>query len=313
MKTLTIGRGNVNALAYSDDGRFLVTLNSGKRLRFWDLATFSERLAFTLPERGGYFQRAFCLHGDLLVLSDRGWDLGAAWDCLAQSAQRPGQRCRPSSAPVAPVVLEHKTNVMILAGAADGQSLAGVTGAHFAQQVVGRHLVVWNQQGRCLRRFPVADMSMSALALSPDGQLLAVPDGGLRPAVLFFDRNSGTEVGRLGLTNQAQRLAFSPNGRLLACAAGRTVRLWDVANLALLDRFPAFQKHAKALAFHPNSQLLGAGSREGEVRLWDTSSHKQVACLDWKIGAVNGLAFAPDGMTVAAAGHNGTIVVWDLE
>jgi WD40 repeat protein len=49
------------------------------------------------------------------------------------------------------------------------------------------------------------------------------------------------------------------------------------------------------------------------VRLWDTGSCQQVACLDWQIGAVHGLAFAPDGMTVAAAGHEGTIVIWDVE
>ena len=54
---------------------------------------------------------------------------------------------------------------------------------------------------------------------------------------------------------------------------------------AALARFPAFQRHAEALAFHPSGQYLAAGSREGEVRLWRMEDRKQVACLDWKIGA----------------------------
>jgi hypothetical protein len=33
MKTLTIGRGIVNGVAYTPDGRFLVSLNSNRRVR----------------------------------------------------------------------------------------------------------------------------------------------------------------------------------------------------------------------------------------------------------------------------------------
>jgi len=61
------------------------------------------------------------------------------------------------------------------------------------------------------------------------------------------------------------------------------------------------------------SVLLGSGSGEGEIRLWDTASCKVVARLNWEIGASHGLAFSPDGMTAAAAGHKGKIVIWDID
>ena len=89
--------------------------------------------------------------------------------------------------------------------------------------------------------------------------------------------------------------------------------LWDMATHQAMTRFTAFQKYAEAIAFNPNGRLLGAGSREGEIRLWDTAGCKQVACLNWQIGAIHGLVFSPDGMTAAAAGHKNTIVIWDLE
>ena len=49
------------------------------------------------------------------------------------------------------------------------------------------------------------------------------------------------------------------------------------------------------------------------MRLWEAADGREVACLDWKIGAVHGLAFSSDGMTATAAGHKNTLVIWDVE
>jgi WD40 repeat protein len=121
------------------------------------------------------------------------------------------------------------------------------------------------------------------------------------------------EVGRLTHSDQVRAMQFSPDGRFLVTTAGRSVWLWAVKAVRAVKRFPAFRKHAEAPAFHPAGRLFGSGSRDGEVRLWDAAGCRQVASLDWQIGAIHGLAFSPDGMTVAAAGHKGTVVVWDCQ
>jgi WD40 repeat protein len=117
----------------------------------------------------------------------------------------------------------------------------------------------------------------------------------------------------LSHTDRVNYTCFSPDSRLLAVGAGRTVWLWNMADRTRLARFPAFRAHCDSLAFHPTLPLLAAGGREGEVRLFDTNSLRETVRFDWDVGAIHGLAFAPDGTTAAAAGHRSTLVVWDID
>jgi hypothetical protein len=310
MKTLTIGRGRFNGVAYSPDGQTLVSVNARWRLRFWDLATYTERLALTLPQQeAGFYFQPLCLAGGLLALNGGLWDISPAWEHLGGLRGQTAGAPRSDRPLCAPVALEGAQATRLVTLAPGGRAVAGALWDSWPRR---EHQVrLWDTGGRCRRQCSVADIILSGLALAPDGQTLALTT--LHRVVLLFDLASGREVARLQHTDVPTRLLFSPDGRLLATLAGKSAWLWDVATHRPLTRFRAFQRYAEALAFHPAGRLLGVGGRDGEVRLLDTSDLRQVACLDWGVGAVHDLAFAPDGMTVAAAGQNNALVVWDLE
>src|SRR5436305_11153775 len=67
MRTLGIKRGNFAAVVYTPDGRTLISLNSRRHVRFWDLATFAERLSFALPAGTAAYDGRLQLAGDLLI------------------------------------------------------------------------------------------------------------------------------------------------------------------------------------------------------------------------------------------------------
>src|SRR6516162_1632009 len=115
MRVLSIRRGNFHGVAYSADGRFLVSLNSRTQVRFWDLGTFTERLAFKLPER--YRFGNFALSGPRLLVGESVWDLTPAWGYLRQ----PGAGGPPRPACM-PIELEGGTGQLspVLVAAPDG-------------------------------------------------------------------------------------------------------------------------------------------------------------------------------------------------
>jgi WD40 repeat protein len=305
MRTLGIKRGNFAAVVYTPDGRTLISLHSRRQVRFWDLATFAERLGSTVPG-GSHGAGRLMLAGDLLIVNAEAWE---AAEILERLKGPPGGKRRVWLTPLA---LQQQGVWGTLTATPDGRRLAGLWWGY----VAGRNywvarLRVWDRNGRLLKEHDLGEgPRRSGTALSPDGRTFVACH---RTGVCLYDPESGAECGRFVPTDTPQETLFSPDGRLLAVGAGRSVWLWDVARRQALTRFPAFRRYCDSLAFHPGRPVLAAGGRDGEVRLFDTQGLREIARYDWEIGAVHGLAFAPDGATAAAAGHNNALVVWDVD
>jgi WD40 repeat protein len=85
--------------------------------------------------------------------------------------------------------------------------------------------------------------------------------------------------------NDVADLAVSPNGRLLASAAGRFALLWPAdARGEIKDPVRAFQfgGRATSVAFSSDSRRLAAGSADGSYRVWnlDSSAYTVGAPID---------------------------------
>jgi WD40 repeat protein len=114
----------------------------------------------------------------------------------------------------------------------------------------------------------------------------------------------------------SQAVALSADGRRLATAGDRTIRLWDAnrgSESALLE---GHRGMVTALAFSPDGHFLASCSRDKTIRFWPADAEGPAEArqtYEWPIGGVHALAFAPNGMLAAAAGDSGAIVIWDLD
>ena len=93
-------------------------------------------------------------------------------------------------------------------------------------------------------------------------------------------------------------------------------RLLNTENTPLSSPF-AVGVVANAVAFSPPGHVLGTGSADGAVRLWDVAdpAHSRLLSqpLTGSSGAVvDSVAFSPDGHTLASGDADGAVRLWDV-
>ena len=99
--------------------------------------------------------------------------------------------------------------------------------------------------GRLRHHFDSRAWPPAGLAVAPDGRTVVTT--GPKVATLI-NLAKGEEVAALRHTDTPKSLLFSPDGRLLAVAAGRKVWLWDVAGRQpLAATLPGARRGGRAL------------------------------------------------------------------
>jgi hypothetical protein len=107
-------------------------------------------------------------------------------------------------------------------------------------------------------------------------------------------------------------LAFSPDGRALACGDATGISVWELASGQERCRIEMAVTGGWILRFSPDGRWLAGSTYAGVVHLWDALRGVLVQTFQEHDGPVETLAFAPDGRTLASASYDSTILVWDV-
>jgi WD40 repeat protein len=331
----------VHALAYSPDGRVLITgggLDQGI-IRFWDTAT-GEYLR-TLPgHTAGVCSLAFSPDGQKIAsgsydrtLLVRETGTGAQLPPMAHGAtihtvafSRSGNLLASggddrvireweinqgammlSSRPPAPAEPTPSGESMVYTVRAAANGRLAVSGGR------NQNVRLWDVVSGLPRgSFAGHPFDVTAVALSPDSKRVA--SGSYQEVRVWTPEMARLETVLTGHESWVLAIDFSTDGRRIVTGSeDRRIMIWDANTGRWLRTLTGHTEKVRVVAFSPDSRWVASGAEEDILRIWDAETGQCLRRLAGHDGHVVSLAFFSDNQTLASAGTDETIRIWDLK
>ncbi|MCC7014289.1 MAG: hypothetical protein IT454_17145 [Planctomycetes bacterium] len=165
--------------------------------------------------------------------------------------------------------------------------------------------------------------SCHALDWTPDGKQLV--SGSWEPILRVWDAEQGSQLAELAqgartlaadgsatwTGDGTSDLDVSPDGALVASAAGKKVYLWELATRTKRYEFSAHTASTLSVAFSPDSKLCVSTGRDRTARVWDAASGAPRFEIAGSAQDVADAQFTPNGERLVVATRDGHVTLHD--
>jgi RNA polymerase sigma factor (sigma-70 family) len=336
-------RDNDRALAFTPDGKALISLEYQGGLRVEDVASGAELVRRKVPgDNSGSL--AVSPDGRVVAIWDGGnvhkvflWDWRGGGEPREVEAPRervwwlafhPDGKTLAAAGNLEPFVCEWDVatgrlrkqidlpeNVCPsgLSYAPDGETIAVSDSANRRPRLwSGGVLVVDRGAGKVVRQVETPGVPTSHATYSPDGRWLAAVSG---VSVRVWDARTGEEVaaGVAGHHSRIMQIAAGRGGLIATASDDQTVRVWDAATGAERRRL-SHDNWVRALALSPDGRLVVTSSLDDSVRLWNLESGEEIYKLPGhgRYGGQRAVGFTSDGRRFLSWGEDDRVRVWDV-
>lgn len=112
---------------------------------------------------------------------------------------------------------------------------------------------------------------------------------------------------------EANDLAFTPNGKLLAVATSIGVLVTETRAPDATERMAGSEFYAVTVAVNPAGTRVAAGGWDNSVRVWDIATGEPLLESRDHQAGVSAVTFSPDGAMLASAGEDLSVRLWDAD
>ena len=334
---LYFARGHAGAIthtAYSPDGKTIATTGTDGAMQWWDAQTGENLKTFIAhsPHSVTYFPdgkvlailignqvqlREAATGKYLNTLKGHRYNI----DRIIFSPEGRTFATETVGGPVGIWDANTQENIKMLSGHTDTvyTPVYSPDGKMIATYSKDKTVRLWNvNTGEPLNTLAEHESNLYRPVFSPDSKTIVTrtfvkysKGGTLR----LWNVTTGANILTLEATDMYQRLAYSPDGKVLATNySDNSVRLWDTTTGENIKTLIGHTDRVYNFMYGLDSKTLATHGRDPSVRLWDTTTGKNIKTLKMPYGSGTDLVRSPDGNIHAITGSGGdkTASFWDV-
>ncbi len=297
--------GRVTSVAFSPDGKRIVSGSWDQTVKVWDAGTGTEALSLK-----GHTITSVAFSPDGKRIASGSWDKTVkVWDAATGTETLSLKR--------------HTGWVTSVAFSSDGKRIVSGSGGLDAQKKAVQEVRVWDAgTGTETLSLKGHTSWVNSVAFSADGKRIV--SGSRDNTVKVWDADTGTETLSLkGHTGPVTSVAFSPDGKRIVSGSGGfddhgrispgEVKVWDAATGTEALSLKGHTALVTSVAFSPDGKRIVSGSEDNTVKVWDAATGTEALSLKGHTGPVTSVAFSPDGKRIVSGSWDNTVKVWDAE
>ncbi len=284
----------VQSIAFSRDGRLMVTSSAGRTVNIWDVRKGAIQRTLTGQPRTVW---------SVDISRDGKMVASGSDDGYVQLWEVQTGRLLRTMAPGG--------QVYSVAFSPNGKFIATGSRVNAGYKEIGGRVNVWAvATGKAIKTFS-SPLAVNSVAFSSDGKLLLA--GGSDQKMRLWNAQTGALLHTFtghdwkGYVHGIYSVGFSPDSKVVASGGSGKFNqavLWNARTGALLHVLPIPTGGIQALSFSPKGKIV-ATANYPKVQIWNIRTGKLLR--EWKDKAgVRVLAFTPDGRYLAAGGAGGS-------